>query len=68
MIAVDTNVAVEDERAVNQALDAYTHGLDFADALHCASSPGTEVFYTFDEKFVRAAAKIGLNVKPAYAI
>ncbi len=62
------NLAVEDERAVNHALDAYEHGLDFADALHCASSPGAEIFYTFDEKFVRDAAKCGLAVKSAHSI
>lgn len=59
------NVVVEDERAVAHALDAYAQGLDFADALHWASSPGAEFFYTFDEKFVCGAAKLGLAVKPA---
>lgn len=61
-------VAVEDGRAVNLALDAYAQGLDFADALHWASSPDSEVFYTFDEKFVRNATKLGLPVKPARSV
>lgn len=62
------NVTVEDGRAVTHALDAYARGLDFADALHCASSPGTETFYTFDEKLVRGAAKLGLAVMSAQSI
>lgn len=61
-------VAVEDGRAITHALDAYGQGLDFADALHYASSPASEVFYTFDEKFVRSAAKLGLAVKSAQSI
>jgi len=62
------NVAVEDERAITHALEAYAQGLDFADALHCASAPDVEAFYTFDEKFVRQGAKLGLAVKQVPSI
>ncbi|MDD5286310.1 MAG: type II toxin-antitoxin system VapC family toxin [Desulfuromonadaceae bacterium] len=37
---------------VAAALDLYAQGYDFADAMHLASSDTTQVFYTFDEKFI----------------
>jgi predicted nucleic-acid-binding protein len=38
---------------VAAALEYYTQGYDFADALHLASSDTAQAVYTFDEKFVR---------------
>jgi predicted nucleic-acid-binding protein len=55
------NVEVEDAQAVVDALAALERGLDFADALHLASSGGATRFVTFDRKLVgraRGAAKI----------
>ena len=47
--------AVEDLPAVTQALAWYDGGLDFADALHLASSGPAGRFATFDEPLVRRA-------------
>jgi predicted nucleic-acid-binding protein len=41
-------VEIEDRPAVGRALDWYGQGLDFADALHLASSGRAEAFATFD--------------------
>ena len=44
------NVETEDPLTVSQALDWMERGLDFADALHVASSQNAQAFSTFDEK------------------
>ncbi len=49
------NVELEDARAVADALAALEQGLDFADALHLASSGGATRFITFDRKLIRRA-------------
>jgi len=54
LIAAD-NVRVEEPLVVAQALDLFSAGLDFADALHLASSAQADRFVTFDEKLVRRA-------------
>ncbi|MBW2690423.1 MAG: type II toxin-antitoxin system VapC family toxin [Deltaproteobacteria bacterium] len=46
-------VTVESVGQVAAALNFYTEGFDFADALHLASSDATEAIYTFDERFIR---------------
>ena len=51
-------VRAEDEAAVAQALDCFAAGMDFADALHLASSAGAEDFATFDRKFAAMAARL----------
>ena len=56
------NVQVESPDQIATALDFYQGGLDFADALHLAGSGDVEIFYTFDEKFVKAARKFGSKV------
>ena len=48
-------VRLEDAAAVIEALDWLSNGLDFADALHLASSRGAERFVTFDRTMVRRA-------------
>ena len=53
------NVKTEDQQAVNQALRWYQEGLDFADALHLASSAKADRFATFDRDFVKRASKLG---------
>jgi len=51
-------VRCEDAAAVTAALDAMAEGMDFADALHLASSLGAdEGFASFDMRFVRRARK-----------
>jgi predicted nucleic-acid-binding protein len=49
------NVRVEDPLAVALALELFSSGLDFADALHLASAGESERFVTFDEKLARRA-------------
>jgi predicted nucleic-acid-binding protein len=44
---------VEDRRAVLRALTLYDQGLDFADALHLASSGDADQFATLDQPLVR---------------
>ena len=50
-------LAVEDEPVVAAALEAHASGVDFADALHVASSGDAEAFVTFDRRLVRAAKR-----------
>lgn len=52
------SVRVEDEAAVAQALDWFAAGMDFADALHLASSTGCEGLASFDRKLAAAAKRL----------
>jgi predicted nucleic-acid-binding protein len=52
------NAHVEDQQAVFQAISWYESGLDFADALHLASSTKADKFVTFDYAFVKKAQKL----------
>ena len=51
------NVNVEDQQTVFQAISWYESGLDFADALHLASSMKADKFVTFDNAFIKKARK-----------
>lgn len=51
-------VFLEDEIAVARALDWFTEGLDFADALHLASTRNAERFATFDRSLARRARQM----------
>jgi predicted nucleic-acid-binding protein len=51
------NVSVEDPATTTAALRLLERGLDFADALHIASSAHAERFVTFDAKFVKRARR-----------
>ena len=57
VLAAD-RLEVERADAVAMALDWTEEGLDFADALHLASSPPADRFATFDRAFVRLAARL----------
>lgn len=48
---------VEDRGAVLQALSLFEEGMDFADALHLASSARAERFVTFDRPLAKIAGK-----------
>ncbi len=48
-------VRCEDSAAILSALELVRQNLDFADALHLASSSGAEKFATFDRSLVRRA-------------
>jgi predicted nucleic-acid-binding protein len=50
-----SGVTVEDSATVARALDWYEEGLDFADALHLASSGAAPHFATFDRKLLKRA-------------
>ncbi len=51
------NVAVEDPKSVTGALRLFERGLDFADALHIASSAQAKRFVTFDARLVKRARR-----------
>ncbi len=55
-----SNVEVEDEAAVRQAINWYEAGMDFADSLHIASAGSGRDFATFDAALRRRAGKLGL--------
>lgn len=57
-----SNVHIEHPLAVTQALQCCADGMDFADALHLASSHNSSKFATFDEQMKKFAPK---DVKPA---
>jgi predicted nucleic-acid-binding protein len=50
------NVEIEDPLVVTQALEWCDGGMDFADALHVASSHGSEKFATFDAQLKKSAS------------
>jgi predicted nucleic-acid-binding protein len=56
-------VTAENETILFDALDSHLQGMDFADALHLASSSPANEFATFDAKFRTTAQK--LSLKPA---
>jgi predicted nucleic-acid-binding protein len=49
------NVILSNPHRIQEALVWYSDGLDFADALHLASSQPCKSFFTFDHKFVQKA-------------
>jgi len=53
-----SNIKMEDSQAVSLAVSWYADGLDFADALHLASSRDAERFATFDKSFLRNAGQV----------
>jgi len=52
------NVEVEDPDNVLQAISWYDSGLDFADALHLASSKRAKKFATFDSALSKKARRV----------
>ena len=57
------NVQVEMPDQLETAIGFYEKGLDFADALHLASSPEGTPFYTFDTAFIKRARSLKASVK-----
>jgi predicted nucleic acid-binding protein len=49
------NATVESASQVAEALKDFSNGMDFADALHLASTHSGIVTYTFDKKFAKLA-------------
>jgi predicted nucleic-acid-binding protein len=61
------NVTIEQATAVETALRYYQQGIDFADALHLASSQHCSMLLTFDDrKFARRARR--LTLKPPVTV
>jgi len=54
------NIVVQDEDHVALALEWYEAGMDFADALHLASSLQVEAFATFEKKIFKKAEKLNI--------
>ena len=50
-----SNATVESVSQVAQAMKDFSKGMDFADALHLASTHGEMMTYTFDKKFAKLA-------------
>ena len=57
------NVIPERAEEIASALKYYQQGMDFADALHLASSQVAEKFVTFDRRFVKAGKLAGMPVE-----
>lgn len=57
------NVQIEMPDQLEKAINYYEKGLDFADALHLASSPEDVFFYTFDIAFIKRARTLKAPVK-----
>lgn len=51
-------IQIEDAAVVAQALDSFAAGMDFADALHLASSTGAAQFATFDRGLATSARRL----------
>jgi predicted nucleic-acid-binding protein len=58
-----SNLTLESEEAVLDALEWHPSGLDFADALHLASSRAADQFATFDSRLRKRAAKLEGAIK-----
>ena len=64
-----SHVTVERWEAVADALNLHRRGLDFADALHWASSSTCAGLVTFDDKgFARRAKRLGLTPAVVLAV
>ena len=56
-------ITVEDASDVKQAIDWFERGMDFADALHLASSTPHEAFATMDKRLISKAARLADTAK-----
>ncbi|MEB4592623.1 type II toxin-antitoxin system VapC family toxin [Candidatus Thiothrix sp. Deng01] len=54
------NVSIRDEKAVGKALEWYEGGMDFADALHFATSHDVKGFVTFDRRMRNKARQLNI--------
>lgn len=56
-------VTIEDAEEVHAAFDLCASGLEFADALHLSASSACTQLLTFDDRFVRRAARVRLKTR-----
>ncbi len=61
-ILTTDNFTVEHSTTIEQALHWYKQGMDFADALHLASSLHTDKFASFDKKFRNKATALKAGI------
>ena len=57
------SLTIEDRGSVVRARDRYEQGMDFADALHLASSTDADSFATFDRKLAKATGRLDDTVR-----
>lgn len=57
------HIHIEDRAITLAALDAYSDGFDFADALHVARSSQATAFRTFDKRLAKAAKRAKLATR-----
>lgn len=55
-------IHIEDPICIAQALEWYANDMDFADALHLASSKTAQGFATFDKNLIKEAKKYKINL------
>jgi predicted nucleic-acid-binding protein len=53
-----SNVKLQEASGIYTAIHWHKQGMDFADAIHLATSQGSESFATFDKKFIKSALEI----------
>ncbi|MFZ0131460.1 MAG: type II toxin-antitoxin system VapC family toxin [Desulfobacterales bacterium] len=53
-----SNVRLQEQLVIYDAIEWYKQGLDFADAIHLSKSQESESFATFDKKLIKSASKI----------
>ncbi len=63
MLLLLQNVHFEDKDVIFQAMSYYESGMDFADALHLASSPRQNIFKTFDKRLLKSAEQFKLKAE-----
>lgn len=57
------HVTVEDPACIIKVMQWYSHGFDFADAMHLASSNQmTDEFATLDKDFIKQAEKLNIHL------
>ncbi len=52
-------IELENPEALDQAITWMRQGMDFADAIHLASSDGCDMMYSFDARLAKSAARAG---------
>lgn len=62
-ILTTQNFTIEQALVIEQALQWYQQGMDFADALHLASSLNTKKFASFDKKLIKKAIALKTGIE-----
>jgi predicted nucleic-acid-binding protein len=53
-----SNVRLQDPLVLEDAIEWFSQGMDFGDAIHLATSKNADAFVTFDKKLINTARKI----------